>query len=254
MSLIGKNIKKIRTVKKLSQADFAKLFNLARPSVGAYEEGRAEPKIETVIQIAQHFGLSIDRLLTKEITINQLYHFQLFEDENQPFEKLKQAKTGIRWVDAQNIYDYQLNKKNKDFLAALPKIDLPQEKGISQLAFEVVSYEMKNVEGGILPGDVLNTEKVSDFTKLSEGKVYLVFSKGHIYLQRLKNAEKVLLFEPDNPESNPLRISTEEIDELWQVIGVYSTHLKQPTSLEERMLQMEKEVQALKTAINSMQK
>ncbi|MCZ6899785.1 MAG: transcriptional regulator, partial [Bacteroidetes bacterium] len=34
MSYIGKNIKKIRTIKKLSQAQFAQLFNLARPSVG----------------------------------------------------------------------------------------------------------------------------------------------------------------------------------------------------------------------------
>ena len=52
MSFIGKNIRKIRTIKKLSQADFAKIFELARPSVGAYEEERAEPKVDTIIQIA----------------------------------------------------------------------------------------------------------------------------------------------------------------------------------------------------------
>ena len=57
MSLIGKNIKKIRMVKKMSQLEFARLFNVARPSVGAYEEGRAEPKIDTVILIANEFGI-----------------------------------------------------------------------------------------------------------------------------------------------------------------------------------------------------
>ena len=36
MSIIGKNIRKIRTVKKLSQAAFAEIFNLARPSVGVH--------------------------------------------------------------------------------------------------------------------------------------------------------------------------------------------------------------------------
>ncbi len=72
MSIIGKNIRKIRTVKKLSQAAFAEIFNLARPSVGAYEEERSEPKLETVIQIANYFGISIDSLLTKELTINDL--------------------------------------------------------------------------------------------------------------------------------------------------------------------------------------
>ena len=59
MSYVGKNIKRIRSVKKLSQADFAKLFNLARPSVGAYEEGRSEPKIQTLLDIAQKFGLNL---------------------------------------------------------------------------------------------------------------------------------------------------------------------------------------------------
>jgi DNA-binding XRE family transcriptional regulator len=55
MGVIGKNVRKIRTVKKLSQAAFAEIFNLARPSVGAYEEERSEPKLETVIQIASLF-------------------------------------------------------------------------------------------------------------------------------------------------------------------------------------------------------
>ncbi|MCK5699873.1 MAG: helix-turn-helix transcriptional regulator, partial [Cyclobacteriaceae bacterium] len=59
MSSIGKNIKKIRTVKKLSQAAFAEIFSLARPSVGAYEEVRAEPKVDTIIQIANYFGISV---------------------------------------------------------------------------------------------------------------------------------------------------------------------------------------------------
>ena len=81
MSFIGRNIKKIRTVKKLSQAAFAQLFNLARPSVGAYEEGRSEPKLDTIIQMAAHFGLSVDVLLTKELTINDLYKFNLHVDK-----------------------------------------------------------------------------------------------------------------------------------------------------------------------------
>jgi transcriptional regulator with XRE-family HTH domain len=82
MGIIGKNIRKIRTVKKLSQAAFAELFNLARPSVGAYEEGRSEPKIDTLIQIAQYFGISIDSLLTKELTINDLFNFNVHLQED----------------------------------------------------------------------------------------------------------------------------------------------------------------------------
>ena len=54
MSYFGKNIRKIRNVKKLSQQAFAELFELKRGTLGAYEEERSEPRIETIIKIANH--------------------------------------------------------------------------------------------------------------------------------------------------------------------------------------------------------
>ena len=50
MSFFGKNIRKIRTVKSLSQQSFAEMFELKRGTLGAYEEGRSEPKIDTIIE------------------------------------------------------------------------------------------------------------------------------------------------------------------------------------------------------------
>ena len=75
MSFFGKNIKKIRGVKGLSQQAFADLFDLKRGTLGAYEEGRSEPKIETIIKIANYFSITIDHMLTAELTVNQLLRF-----------------------------------------------------------------------------------------------------------------------------------------------------------------------------------
>ena len=55
MSYFGKNIRKIRSLKSLSQQAFAELFDLKRGTLGAYEEGRSEPKLETLIKIASNF-------------------------------------------------------------------------------------------------------------------------------------------------------------------------------------------------------
>jgi transcriptional regulator with XRE-family HTH domain len=52
MSYFGRNIRKIRAAKNISQSSFADLFKLTRASIGAYEEGRAEAKIDTIIEIA----------------------------------------------------------------------------------------------------------------------------------------------------------------------------------------------------------
>lgn len=76
MSYIGKNIRKIRISKKMTQTEFAELFNLKRTAVGSYEEGRAEPKIETLIKISDYFKLSLDQLLRKELSINEIFHFR----------------------------------------------------------------------------------------------------------------------------------------------------------------------------------
>ena len=76
MSYFGKNIRKIRITKKLTQTEFAELFDLKRTAVGSYEEGRAEAKIATVIKIADYFKLSLDQLLRKELTINEIFHFK----------------------------------------------------------------------------------------------------------------------------------------------------------------------------------
>ena len=60
----------------MTQTEFAELFDLKRTALGAYEEGRAEAKIDTVIKIADYFKLTLDQLLRKELTINEIFHFR----------------------------------------------------------------------------------------------------------------------------------------------------------------------------------
>jgi len=60
----------------MSQTEFADLFELKRTALGSYEEGRAEAKIDTVIKIADYFQLTLDQLLRKELTINEIFHFR----------------------------------------------------------------------------------------------------------------------------------------------------------------------------------
>ncbi len=72
MSLFGKNIKYIRQSNGFSQQQFAGLFELSRASIGSYEEGRAEPKIETLIKIANHFHVTVDQLVRGNVDANSI--------------------------------------------------------------------------------------------------------------------------------------------------------------------------------------
>jgi transcriptional regulator with XRE-family HTH domain len=79
MTFFGTNIKKIRQIKGLSQNSFAELLELNRGVISSYEDGRAEPKIETVLRIAEYFKIPMNDLLSKALTVNQLANFSDFE-------------------------------------------------------------------------------------------------------------------------------------------------------------------------------
>lgn len=84
MTKIGSNIKKIRTAKGLSQHAFAQLFDLTRGNISSYEEHRAEPRIETVVQIANHFSIPINQFIQESLSIHEILKYdgdKVIEDE-----------------------------------------------------------------------------------------------------------------------------------------------------------------------------
>jgi transcriptional regulator with XRE-family HTH domain len=259
MSFIGKNIRKIRTIKKLSQQDFAKIFNLARPSVGAYEEERAEPKIDTVIQIAQYFGLSVDVLLTKELTINELYKFDIFRNINDDLPAIvdkDEVKEQTPVVYANHELEYIVNFGNKDFINNLPSIQLPNLKESKTRAFEVEGAEMEYNNTGLHNGDILlciPADKTNE-EGLHIDKIYVVVTAEKIWVRRLNNKKNGLEFISDNPGYGKINILMQDLLELWEASAVYSTYLKPPTRIEERVAQLEKDYSEILDRINKMER
>lgn len=66
MSTIGKNIKKLRQKKELSQDKLSKLADLSLNTVVKIElDESPNPTIETIQRIAKALGVSVDDLLKK---------------------------------------------------------------------------------------------------------------------------------------------------------------------------------------------
>ena len=255
MSYIGKNIKKIRTVKKLSQASFAELFNLARPSVGAYEEGRAEPKIETIVQIAHHFGLSIDLLLNKELTINDLYKFDIMVGDLGEGSLLGEVDDtqampdgGIALVLVDKYLEYIVNYQNKDFLSKLKKIYLPVTRKEKSRAFQLSGSEMEYNHNGLHHGDILLCYQIENLTNknIEKGKVFVVVTSEKITIRRVTSVGKQIEFSSDDPNYSSMYLDTKDILELWEVYGVYSTYLNPPSALAARVLEIENDIRQIK--------
>lgn len=122
MSYFGLNIRKIRIVKKINQSEFGKLFGLTRAAIGSYEEGRAEAKIDKIIEIADYFGLTLDQLLKRKLTINDILHFDRRKSEN---TTLPYSFNLIPYVDFSRRKQYNENYHLNDFIDRLPKISIP---------------------------------------------------------------------------------------------------------------------------------
>ncbi len=85
MLKIGANIKKIRAAKNLSQQAFADLFELTRGNISSYEENRAEPRLESVIKIANHFSIPLNKFVSEVLTVNEILQYngdKLLNDEH----------------------------------------------------------------------------------------------------------------------------------------------------------------------------
>ena len=80
MTHISRNLKKIRSVKALSQSAFGEILGVERHNIGAYEEGRATPKTELLIKIANIFSIDLEKILTKDLTVNDISGFRLKEE------------------------------------------------------------------------------------------------------------------------------------------------------------------------------
>ncbi|QHL89226.1 helix-turn-helix domain-containing protein [Nibribacter ruber] len=255
MSCIGKNIKKIRTVKNLSQAGFAQLFDLARPSVGAYEEGRSEPKIDTLIQIARHFGVSLDLLITKELTVNDLYGFDIFKRDLHQSQLLKKvadtpepsAQKAVLVMGALQAA-YLTRRQEREFLESLPFIALPNASTTLHRAFEHQGSEMQYQQHGLRPGDLLYCAALpAQPEDLQPNELYVVVTDAQIMARRYQGLtqEGALSMKADNPDYEYLAVPVKDVREIWRIEGVYSTYLKSPSSIEERLARLESLVQGL---------
>ena len=62
--MLGMRIASLRQGRGLSQAELAHRLNISASAVGMYEQGRREPSVDTLIALAQVFGVSLDYLLS----------------------------------------------------------------------------------------------------------------------------------------------------------------------------------------------
>lgn len=97
MSIVSNNIKYLRRMNGLTQEQFARKIGIKRSLLGAYEEARANPNLDNLMNIAKIFGTTVDNLLkndmrrlkeTKGVPLPQPSQQLAIKDEPEPPKQL----------------------------------------------------------------------------------------------------------------------------------------------------------------------
>ena len=246
MSFFGKNIKKIRTVKKLSQTAFADLFNLKRGSIGAYEEGRAEAKIDTIISIAEYFKLNLNQLLTSELTINEIYHIDLI-NKKLHLSLSNKVENNIPFVSLINKKEFVENYNNNEFLNKLPIISLP---GLKQnyIAFESFNSSMLGMYSGIKQGDILIAKRIefNDINDLPEQSAILILHENNLTIGIPETKDEELILSPINMNFQNYYIEIDSIKRVWQIRKIITDSFIKEEIIEQRIQNIENLLEKIK--------
>lgn len=256
MSIIGANIKKIRGVKNLNQSDFAKLFKLKRASIGSYEEGRAEPKISTICDIANYFGISIDDLITKELSVNDLSRFDVFRHDlaGDIAHNLTPSHAPVDILPVVFISMAQkatyINQTVKE--GTLPALSLPLPKGKIYRAFELTDNAMTSGAVGAGTNDIAVGARTEKFgiNDLEVGKTYIFETETDILFRVLgaKNLSNLTL-QPLNPNHYQQTINNKDLKKVWQVVQIITKNIGNQNIWQKQILDLENEVKLLKSRI-----
>lgn len=123
MTNFGANIKKIRSLKNYTQQHLGDILGLTRAAVSSYEEGRAEPKIETLVRASQIFGVSVDDMINKKLTINELSKFKIPDIElKHPSKPVSGVPVppNASWHDTRNAIIIDARFDYEQILLAIP--------------------------------------------------------------------------------------------------------------------------------------
>lgn len=251
MSFFGKNIKKIRGVKGLSQQVFAEIFDLKRATLGAYEEERSEPKIETLIKIANHFSIKVDDLLTSELTVNKLLQFK--DDITLEADSVdKEVFASVPCITEKKISDYVKYYNKKAFVNDLTVLKLPINTEKSFRGYTVTNLEMTNHDKGLFPKDVVIGEFVPKniIGKLTNGVLVLVLVKDELVLRRLYITDKEVVLRADHKNIEDKSYALSDVKELWRIRYAFFKRLPEFNDvLEEKLMFLEQEFTKLKNRL-----
>ena len=217
MSIANKNLKYLRKLRGWTQEEFAQKLRIKRSLLGAYEEERAEPRIDILEAVADMFKLTLDDLLRKDVSDTKTNYLA-----KRRAQKMAGGRTDIPFVPVKAAAGYLAGYADPEFVDELNTFTLPMLAGGDYRAFEIVGDSMMPTPSG----SVIVGERVQTLEDVKANQTYIIVSKteGIVYKRMMKNNRQKNKFTlvSDNPSYQPYVVNAEDILEVWQAQMIIS--------------------------------
>jgi transcriptional regulator with XRE-family HTH domain len=217
MSIANKNLKYLRKLRGWTQEEFAQKLRIKRSLLGAYEEERADPRIDILEVVADMFRLTLDDLLRKDISDTKTNYIA-----KRRAQKLANGRTDIPFVPIKAAAGYLAGYGDPEFIDELNTFTLPMLAGGDYRAFEIVGDSMMPTPSG----SVIVGERISSMDDVKSNQTYIVVSKtdGIVYKRIMKNNKQKnkMTLVSDNPSYQPYTKNAEDVIEVWQAQMIIS--------------------------------
>ena len=256
MVKLNENIRFVRKQLNLTQDQFAQQLDIKRSLVGAYEEGRAEPRLELLQKMAAMARLSVDMLIGRDISQLKEYEKKSLNSKEVLVVTVDENnRNNIELVPQKAAAGYLSGYADPEYIKELPRFKLPILNQGTYRAFEITGDSMLP----ILPGTIVIGEWVEDFQNLKNGKSYvLVTQREGIVYKRVFNylqENGKLFLVSDNRQYAPYQIDAAEVIEAWAAKAYISVQFpdvstKNEMSMEQLagvVLELQQELQSLKS-------
>ena len=216
MSNAGKNLRYLRKLRGWTQDEFANKLNIKRSLVGAYEEERAEPKLEVMEQVCSIFKLSLEDFLFQDLSEA---NGGSYLDRRRQMKMIAESAE-IRFVPVKAAAGYMTGYADPEFVDELNTFTLPMLAPGQYRAFEIMGDSMLPTPSG----SVIVGEKVEGLDDLKNSNTYVVLSRneGVAYKRVMRNnrlKNKITLIS-DNPQYEPYNVSSEDVLEIWKAVFI----------------------------------
>ena len=257
MNYLSNNIKHIRTLKGLTQVQFAEDLKVSRSRISSYEENRAIPPIDFLINLSDYFNLPIDILVKNDLSAATDSSFIEIGNSRVLFPITIDGADEdlIEIIPIEASAGYLRGYSDPEYIEHLSKIKLPFLPTGTHRAFPIKGDSMLPVKSG----SYIVAKFIENIQDIKDGRTYIVLSRseGMVYKRVFKKLEEhqMLLMVSDNKKYDPYYLPAIEVLEIWEFTcsintQEYEEHELKISSIASMLTQLGVELKELEKSLN----